>query len=136
MIWRAFVGDRWIKCQIVQEEDYCTPEGFVVIQDSNGNRSVIDQANVSGPVCESKLAECRKDAGMSQRELCDLAGISRATLQHLESGGDWKYSFARRVATVLGVKISDIWPDCDSYSRMLRSELLSLRDQIDKTLRQ
>ena len=47
------------------------------------------------------LIRARKDQGLTQAALADLAGISRRTLVAIEGGGDCTLSTLRRLLTVL-----------------------------------
>lgn len=59
------------------------------------------------------LKEKRKKAGLSQYQLSRLAGISQATISHIERGMFIPtIDTAYRVAAVLGVRVDDIFaPD-------------------------
>jgi transcriptional regulator with XRE-family HTH domain len=56
------------------------------------------------------VARLRKDKRLSQRELAQLAGISRLTLRSIEHGNDSLVSSLERVAEALGVTLADVHP--------------------------
>jgi len=58
-----------------------------------------------------KIAECRKEKGMTQEELAEKARVSRTIISGLESG-TIKTTTTRtlsRIADALSVRISDIF---------------------------
>ncbi|AET67900.1 putative transcriptional regulator [Desulfosporosinus orientis DSM 765] len=59
---------------------------------------------------KNRIAEYRKERGMTQRELADLASVSRQTITSLEIG---KYNpsiiLAYRIAAIFLCKIEDIF---------------------------
>ena len=59
---------------------------------------------------KNHLKEKRKKAGLSQYQLSKLAGISQATISHIERGMFIPtIDTAYRVAAVLGVRVDDIF---------------------------
>ncbi len=58
-----------------------------------------------------KIKELRKHQNMTQRKLCEEAGISRPTLINLERGKEVNVTIAtlNRIASALKCKISDIF---------------------------
>ena len=59
-----------------------------------------------------KLAELRKQRGLSQRKLAAAAGISRSKIERIEYGkneiGKISLSFAKRLADALGVTMEEL----------------------------
>lgn len=51
-----------------------------------------------------RLAILRNRAGLSQRELADLAGLGRNTISRLEQGGNARYDTIDKLAQALGTK--------------------------------
>jgi DNA-binding XRE family transcriptional regulator len=59
----------------------------------------------------SKFELCRRAAGLTQAELGDVAGVSRATVQMCERGYRPVDATQRRIANALGVDVAELWPD-------------------------
>lgn len=60
------------------------------------------ERGVKQDLTEMLLAEIRKMAGLSQRELADGLGISQASLSQMESQTDMQISTLRRIVEALG----------------------------------
>lgn len=60
---------------------------------------------------EYKIKECREKAGLSQVELSEKAGVSRAIISGLESGSITTTTTTTliKIADALGKKVSDIF---------------------------
>lgn len=61
----------------------------------------------------NNLKKLREAAGLTQFELAVRAGVTPATIGHIEGGRviDPKYETRRSIAAVLGVEIADVWPN-------------------------
>jgi transcriptional regulator with XRE-family HTH domain len=55
-----------------------------------------------------KLYELRMNAGLSQRELAERAGINNTSVWKLEHGGTVRPATLKKIANVLGVKPMDL----------------------------
>ena len=55
-----------------------------------------------------KLAEIRKEKGISVPKLVELTGISRRTIQDIEKRGDCLVSNAIKLAEALGVTLDEL----------------------------
>ena len=57
----------------------------------------------------SKLAQVRKEKGLSQGRLAELSGVSRVTISRIESGKESpRVQTVYRLARVLKVRVTDI----------------------------
>ena len=55
------------------------------------------------------LRQARQRSGLTQRELCELAGVGKGTVSELEAGRRGAYPRTiRRLAEALGTKIADL----------------------------
>ena len=60
------------------------------------------------------LLKARKTAGLTQKELADLAGIDRSTYVHIERGDRLpSLKAAAGIAKALGKSIEEIFSPCD-----------------------
>ena len=57
-----------------------------------------------------KLREIRLAKGLSVPQLVELSGVSRRTIQDLESRGDCRISTARALCDAMGVALDEAWP--------------------------
>lgn len=57
-----------------------------------------------------KLREIRLAKGLSVPQLVELSGVSRRTIQDLESRGDCRISTARALCDAMGVTLDEAWP--------------------------
>ena len=57
-----------------------------------------------------KLREIRLAKGLSVPQLVELSGVSRRTIQDLESRGDCRISTARVLCDAMGVTLDEAWP--------------------------
>lgn len=55
-----------------------------------------------------KLAQIRKEKGISVPKLVEMTGISRRTIQDIEKRGDCLVSNAIRIADALGVTLDEL----------------------------
>lgn len=55
-----------------------------------------------------KVKEIRKEKGFSQRQLSELSGVPRRTLEDLEKRGDCMVSTAIKLAEALGVTLDEL----------------------------
>ena len=55
-----------------------------------------------------KLAQIRKEKGVSVPKLVEMTGISRRTIQDIEKRGDCLVSNAIRIADALGVTLDEL----------------------------
>lgn len=67
-----------------------------------------------------RIANRRKEIGLSQDELAHRVGIGRQALSAIENGGDFKTQTLDNLAIVLGVSVDFIM-----YGKNEKSELLS-----------
>ncbi len=58
-----------------------------------------------------RLEEIRKERGLTQVQLAELASSTRRTLQEIEKKGDCKVSTAIKFAVALGVSLDYIFED-------------------------
>ena len=59
-----------------------------------------------------QLAELRRRKSMTQKELADSVGVSRALISMVEIGSVRPYpSLKKRIARALGLKVNEIWGD-------------------------
>jgi len=58
-----------------------------------------------------KLKELRTAKGFSQRELADIAGVHRRTIEDAEARGDCRLSTAAALAKALQVPIDSLWTE-------------------------
>ena len=60
---------------------------------------------------EYKIRECREKAGLSQEQLSEKSGVSRAIISGLESGSIavTTTKTLSKLAEAMGVKVSDIF---------------------------
>lgn len=58
---------------------------------------------------ECNLKAIREKRGLTAKALAKLAYVSYAGIRQLEDGGDPRLTTAHRIASVLGLKISQIW---------------------------
>lgn len=58
-----------------------------------------------------KLKELRNAAGLSIRELSDLCGVSRRTLEDIEARGDCRVSTAYIICKALGCSMDDFYAE-------------------------
>lgn len=56
------------------------------------------------------LASARINAGMTQRDLADAAGVGRNTILRLEQGLGVRPANAKRVADYFNVQVTDLMP--------------------------
>lgn len=71
-------------------------------------RILLDETSPPHPVTRYREAKA-----MSQRELAELVGVSQQTVSAMERGTfgqGWQTGAKVRVASVLGVKVRDIFP--------------------------
>ncbi len=60
----------------------------------------------------SNLRDLRIDANLTLKELADLSGLSKGQISQLETGvANPRLNTAYAISTVLGVSITDIWPN-------------------------
>ncbi|MTI82311.1 MAG: helix-turn-helix transcriptional regulator [Firmicutes bacterium] len=57
------------------------------------------------------VKQFRKIQGLSQKALAEKAGIAQATVHYIEAGGNATQRTLKKLATALGVKISDLLED-------------------------
>ncbi len=58
-----------------------------------------------------KLKQLRNDAGLSVRNLSELSGVSRRTIEDIESRGDCRISTAYLLCKALGCTLNDFYDD-------------------------
>mgnify|MGYP000603871481 FL=1 len=58
-----------------------------------------------------RLKEIRTGKGLSVPQLVELSGVSRRTIQDLESRGDGRISTAIKLADALGVTLDELCRD-------------------------
>ena len=64
-----------------------------------------------------RIREVRESLGVSQEELAEKSGVSRATLWRLEMlGKDAKVNTLNKIARALGVKVTDLFFADDAQS--------------------
>lgn len=56
------------------------------------------------------LRAARLNAGLTQRDLAERAGVNLATVQRLEDGLGARPKNAKKVADLFGVKVTDLIP--------------------------
>lgn len=65
-----------------------------------------------------RLRNARKDAGLTQAELADRAGVSERTVRDAESGeGTLRRGTMALLAFALGHKVHDFWPGVEISRR-------------------
>jgi len=57
------------------------------------------------------VKQFRKIQGLSQKALAEKAGIAQATVHYIEAGGNATHRTLKKLATALGVKVSDLLED-------------------------
>jgi DNA-binding XRE family transcriptional regulator len=76
-----------------------------------GAMTAQDESSRSRRRARSHLARCRWLAGLTQRELAELAGVGRASIVRAESGASVpSLQTATRIANVLGEPITALFP--------------------------
>lgn len=63
-----------------------------------------------------RVKELREDAGLTQRDLADLAGLSHVTVNHIENGKTPpRPRTLRKIAEALDVRVRDLREDRSTY---------------------
>lgn len=58
-----------------------------------------------------RLREIRMERGLSVPQLTELSGVSRRTIQDLETRGDGRISTAIKLADALGISLDELCRD-------------------------
>lgn len=58
-----------------------------------------------------KVADIRKNKGLTQENLADLSGLTVRTIQRLEAGKEVSLTTLNNVANALGVKVIELFDD-------------------------
>lgn len=58
-----------------------------------------------------RLKQIRSERGLSVPKLAELSGVSRRTIQDLESRGDGRISTAIKIADALGISLDELCKD-------------------------
>lgn len=62
----------------------------------------------------ARLRELRKQRGLSQSALAQLAGVTQQAVAQYEAGRVPLLPIAQRLARALGVTVYDLWPEQDA----------------------
>ena len=79
-----------------------------------------------------RIADRRKEMGLSQDELAHRAGIGRQALSAIENGGDFKTQTLDNLAIVLGVSVDFIMYGKNEENSELLSEAMEVLSDMDE----
>jgi putative transcriptional regulator len=60
-----------------------------------------------------KLKQLRSNAGLSIQKLADLCGVSRRTIEDIETRGDCRISTAYTICKALGCSLDDFYTEVE-----------------------
>lgn len=82
-----------------------------------------------------RIAERRKQLGLSQDELAHRIGIGRQALSAIENGGEFKYHTLEQLVVVLGVSEKYIMSgEADNGKEKLISEAVDVMSDMDEMM--
>ena len=79
-----------------------------------------------------RIADRRKEIGLSQDELAHRVGIGRQALSAIENGGDFKTQTLDNLAIVLGVSVDFIMYGKNEEKSELLSEAMEVLSDLDE----
>lgn len=82
------------------------------------------------PLVGRRIAQARREAGLTQHQLADALGVSRRSVQGYESGAVAPYRHLRRLAEVLGHPSE--WFIADGSEPLLSELRTIVRDELDR----
>ena len=80
----------------------------------------------------TRIADRRKELGLTQDELADRIGIGRQALSAIENGGDFKTQTLDSLAIVLGVSVDFIMYGENEEKSELLSEAMDVLSDMDE----
>ena len=81
------------------------------------------------------ISDLRKQKGLTQEKLAELAGLNVRTIQRLESGEDASLETLRSIAVALDVEVIELFESVSSKERMDEIESFSAEQRLQATQR-
>lgn len=89
--------------------------------------SVFEQGSIG-----RRIAEARRDAGLTQDQLSDLVGVSMRTIQNWEGGDTSAYRHMRQIAEITGRSLQWLLHGESGEDESLAKRVEAMQSQLDR----